>query len=71
MQNLVLVLSSTKMTDQITAFIDAHATVCIPVEKRTNIEAAFLAYFQWTKSRRLSSVMNLLPSVIHNTTWKS
>lgn len=35
MQNLVFVLSSTNRTDQITAFIEAHNTVHIPVEKKT------------------------------------
>lgn len=33
MQNLVFVLSRIKRTDKIIAFIEAHATVHIPVEK--------------------------------------
>lgn len=71
MQNLVLVLSSTEKTDQIIAFIEADATLHIPVEKKKKaFEDAFPGYFQWTKSER-PSVMNLLPLVIHNITWKS
>lgn len=51
MQNLVFVLSSTNRTDQITAFIDAHNTVHIPVEKKDFLKMSSLGIFNRQRAR--------------------